>query len=208
MKEMKAKIAKLEAKVVDDKATGGDKKESVIDKKASDDKIGKCPVCDTFHYYESRRGSTKGQNLTSAFLSACPKYVVANVDARSTMIVDNKACAVCTDWRHERPACLFKKPKPCRETDCCTNHHSTMHGSTNPKVMAIKMTSTQDDLNQYGLLPMAHYVFKEVNQGTTVFMDKGSNTSLIRTKLANALFLKGKIKLTIVIKAFDGTTQA
>ena len=73
MKEMKAKIAKLKAKVVDDKAAGGEKKESVYDKKASEDKIGKCPVCDNFYYYKSRRGSTKGQTLASVFLSACPK---------------------------------------------------------------------------------------------------------------------------------------
>ena len=68
--------------------------------------------------------------------------------------------------------------------------------------MAIKMTSTQDDLVQYGPLPMIHYVFKEVNQGNTVFMDEGSNTSLITTKLANALFLEGKVKLTTVLKAW------
>ena len=129
--------------------------------------------------------------------------MAANVDARSTMIVDDKACTVCTDWRQERPAYLIKKPEPCRETDCRANHHSTLHGLTNPKVMAIKMTSTQDDLKQYGFLPMVHYVFKEVNQGTTVFMDEGSNTLLITTKLANALFLKGKVKLTTVLKACD-----
>ena len=112
-------------------------------------------------------------------------------------------CAVCTDWRHERPACLFKRPKPCKEADCRANHHTTLHGSTNPRVMSIKMTLIQDDPEQYGLLPMIHYVFKEVNQGTTVFMDEGSNTSLITTKLANALFLKGKVKLTTVLKACD-----
>ena len=74
--------------------------------------------------------------------------------------------------------------------------------------MLIKMTSIQDDLEQYGLLPMIHYVIQEVNQGTTVFMDEGSNTSLITTKLANALFLKGKVKLTTVLKACDRTTQS
>ena len=70
------------------------------------------------------------------------------------------------------------------------------------------MTSTQDDLDQYGLLPIVHYVFKEVNQGTTVFMDEGNNTSLITTKLANALFLKGKVRLTTVLKACDQVGQS
>ena len=74
--------------------------------------------------------------------------------------------------------------------------------------MAIKMISTQDDLDQYSLLPMIHYVFKEVNHGTTVFMDEDSNTSLITTKLANALFLKGKVRLTTVLKACDRVGQS
>ena len=73
------------------------------------------------------------------------------------------------------------------------NHHTTLHGSTNPKVMTIKMTLKEEDSEQFGLLPVIHYIFKEVNQGTTIFMDKGSNTSLITTKLATALYLKGKV---------------
>ena len=55
---------------------------------------------------------------------------------------------------------------------------------------------------------MIHYIFKDVNQGTTIFLDKGSNTSLITKKLANALYLKGKVQLTTVLKACDKATQA
>ena len=96
-KETKAKVSKIEAKVTDAKATENGKKENAYNKKASKDKIGKCPGCNIFHYYISRRGSNKGQSLASAFLTACPKYMNAAVEARATMIVDNKACAVCTD---------------------------------------------------------------------------------------------------------------
>ena len=58
--------------------------------------------------------------------------------------------------------------------------------------MTIKMTSNKEASEQYSLLPVIHYVFKKINQGTTIFMDKGSNTLLITSKLANALYLKGK----------------
>ena len=34
-------------------------------------------------------------------------------------------------------------------------------------------------------------------------MDEGSNKSPIRTKLADSLFLEGKVKLTTVLKACD-----
>ena len=127
-KETKAKVAKIEAKVTDAKATRNDKKETVYDKKASEEKIGKCPSCNIFHYYQSRRGSTKGESLASAFLTACPKYTNAAVKARATMIVDNKACAVCADRRHKCLACLLTRPKPCKETGCTGNHHTLIHG--------------------------------------------------------------------------------
>ena len=74
--------------------------------------------------------------------------------------------------------------------------------------MTIKMTSNEEALEQFGLLPIIHYVFKEVNQGTTIFMDEGSNTSLITSKLANALYLKGKVQCTTVLKACDKDTKA
>ena len=74
--------------------------------------------------------------------------------------------------------------------------------------MTIKMTSEEEDSEQFGLLPMIHFILKEVNQGTTIFMDEGSNTLLIMTKLANALYLKGKVQLTTILKACDKATQA
>ena len=44
--------------------------------------------------------------------------------------------------------------------DCKANHHTTLHGSTHPKVMAIKTLSMsgpdQDNLADTGLLPMIH----------------------------------------------------
>ena len=39
-------------------------------------------------------------------------------------------------------------------------------------------------------------------------MDEGSNTLLITSKLANALYLKGKVQRTTVLKACDKDTQA
>ena len=97
IEEVKAKIDKLEAKVVDNKAAGGEKDESAHDTIAFKEKVGPCPLCEHFHYYESRKGKTKGQFLVSAFLSLCPKYIAADVDTRATMIENNNVCSSCTD---------------------------------------------------------------------------------------------------------------
>ena len=48
---------------------------------------------------------------------------------------------------------------------------------------------------------MIDYLFEEANIGTTIFMDEGSNTSFITTKLAEALHLEGEVKLTRIFKA-------
>ena len=63
---------------------------------------------------------------------------------------------------------------------------------------------------EFGMLPMLHYTFDDVNQGTDIFFDEGSNTSLITSKLVHSLYLTGKKRLTTVSKACDreGKTQA
>ena len=71
--------------------------------------------------------------------------------------------------------------------------------------MAIKTTyltvPDEENLMETGLLPMIDYIFKDTSIGTTIFMDEGSNTSFITTKLAEALHLEGEFKLTRIFKA-------
>ena len=81
----------------------------------------------------------------------------------------------------------------------------TPNKSRHPNVMAIKATyltvPDEENLAETGLLPMIYYLFEDANIGTTIFMDEGSNTSLITTKLAEALHLEGKVMLTMIFKA-------
>ena len=68
---------------------------------------------------------------------------------------------------------------------------------------SVEPQRSQGAPDEYGLLPMVHHVFQEVNQATVIFMDEGSNTSLISKTLVNSLFMKGKVKLTSVVKACE-----
>ena len=99
--------------------------------------MGKCPVCSVYHYYTSKKGKTNGRELATAFFTSCPKHKDANIDEKSDYILNNKACAKCTDWRHERTACPKKWEKPCK--DCKANHHTSLHGSKHVKIMAYKV---------------------------------------------------------------------
>ena len=80
--EVKA-IITPEIKMMDNKAAGGEEEKPAYDTQAFKEKVGPCPLCEHFHYYESRKGKTKGQILVSAFLSLCPKYITADVDTRA-----------------------------------------------------------------------------------------------------------------------------
>ena len=111
-------------------------------------------VCSVFHYFEARKGRAAGLTLASSFLTGCPKYMEASIKGRAEIIVSKKACAVCTDWKHERPACPHKRVKPCREEDCKAAHHTSLHGTTNLRVMALKSFSSspeESDLDDYGI---------------------------------------------------------
>ena len=211
IKELKAKLAALEGK-----SEKVEKRPPPLTKESSEEKAGKCPLCQKHHYYTATRGKQAGKELASARLYGCPKYKAMTLDQRGDTIIAKKACAACTDWRHERSACTLKVPKPCKEDGCTANHHTTLHGSTNPKVMALRMNALEssqaeeipeDDGEDYGMLAMLHIIFKDVNQGTIAFIDEGSNTSAVSAKLARALFLQGKVKLTTITRACERTGQ-
>ena len=215
IREIKAKLAALEGKTEQHEDNLA---KSVKKKEASEKKAGKCPICDEYHYFKSTRAPSQGQDIASSCLHACPKYRAMTLDQKTDAIIAHKACAACTDWRHERPSCPSKADKPCREDGCTANHHTSLHGSKNPKVMALRtktevMSNTLHsnksdcDNKESGLLAMLHIIFKEVKQGTIAFIDEGSETSAITAKLARALFLQGKIKLTTITKAFEKSGQ-
>ena len=52
IRDLKAKLAKIEAKT-DDKPAA----RLPYTKELSEQRVGKCPVCDVFHYYKARRES-------------------------------------------------------------------------------------------------------------------------------------------------------
>ena len=209
IKELKAKIAALEGKPEDTER----RSRPVYNKKISEEKAGKCPLCQEHHYFKSTLGASKGKELASAQLRACPKYRAMTLDQKADTIVSKKACAACTDWRHDRSACTSRKPKSCEKDGCTGNHHTSLHGCKNPKIMSFKMNALSseqtedDDPENFGMLAMLHIVFKGVNQGTIAFIDEGSNTSAISTKLAHALYLQGKVKLTTLTRACERTGQ-
>ena len=128
IRDLKAKLAKIKAKT-DVNPTA----KPSYNKELLEERVGKCPVCNVFHYFEARKGRAAGLTLASSFLTGYPKYMETNVEGRANIIVSKKACAVCTDWKHKRPACPYKRAKPCCEKDCKANHHTSLHGMTNPR---------------------------------------------------------------------------
>ena len=82
IKELEARLAKYEAKV--EEKPGANKPYTT---EASEEKVGKCLVCNEFHYFQAKKGKSAGLTLASSFLTGCPKYKEATVEGKADIIV-------------------------------------------------------------------------------------------------------------------------
>lgn len=94
------------------------------------------------------------------------------------------------------------------------NQNTLLHGSKNPKVMMISaknaVVQSLNHLyynNKQGMLEMIHYVFEKWNIGTVIVFNSGSTMSLITTRLAGSLFLKGIEKLLNFLRVGETEPQ-
>ena len=200
---LEAKIYELEVK----RSQGADPEER---KKRSETKVGKCPVCSEYHYWRPK--SDQGQELASDRLSGCPKFKSMTLAEREEAVLKGNACAKCLSWKHERSTCTAIV-RDCPEPNCGRAHHSLLHGTQHHRIMtikkALKLRRKRRQLQQVslpsneGMLEMCHYVFKDVNIGTTFLFDGASTTCLITAKLARLLRLKGKRKWVSIQRQGD-----
>ena len=194
IKSLQARLNALEGRPGGEGAEKRDKLEKNL--KKAEEKIGKCPACDSFHYFTGSRG----HKVVSDKLWACEKFSGLSLEQRVDLVIKKKACASCLSWKHERSAC--EKPRTCSESGCKGNHNKLLHGSTNAKVFALTGGEGEGGL-EVGMLEMFHHVFEDVNIGTTVLTDGGSNISLMTTELASYLHLRGVRKWMSIYRACE-----
>ena len=131
---------------------------------------------------------------------------------REEVVLKGNACAKCLSWKHERSTCTALA-RDCPEPNCGRAHHSLLHGTQHQKIMTIKKVTKlrrkRRHLQQVslpsneGMLEMCHYVFEDVNIGTTFLFDGASTTCLITAKLARLLCLKGKRRWVSIFRQGD-----
>ena len=208
IKALEAKLFHLEAKKPGTPKPDSKSPEEVKEQlKKSEEKSGKCPICDEFHYFKPMG---KGEKRAGDRLSGCEKFRRMSLAEKEDIVIKKKACAKCLSWKHERGACTANAPD-CKENNCGRPHHKLLHGTTNVKILnvrkvmpLVKNKSSELTLpNDEGMLEMSHYVFKKVNIGTTLLFDAGATTSLIKAELARHLGLKGKLKWVSILRAGD-----
>ena len=208
LKMLEAKIYELEVK----RNQGADSEEK---KKKSEEKVGKCPVCSEFHYWRPKSDQT--QELASDRLSGCPKFKSMSLKEREEVVLKGNACAKCLSWKHERSNCTATVGD-CPESNCGRPHHSLLHGTQHHKIMALqkvmRLRRKRRPLqhatlpSNEGFLEMCHYVFEDVNIGTTFLFDGASTTCLITAKLARLLCLKGKRRWVSILRQGDKEPEA
>ena len=130
-------------------------------------KAGPCVICQEIHTFVNKNNI---ENLDSKVYK-CPTFLEMNVTEKAEAVRDNKICAVCLDYRHERTAC--KQKKSCKKKNCNFLHHHMLHGTSISYVNSqFKSSSTKE--SPVILLHMISHVLPNINHRLVFFMDEGA----------------------------------
>ena len=170
-------------------------------------KIGVCPNCKVHHYYTSR----SQELFVSGSLSGCDYFSSLSPQMRAELVVKLRACAQCLRWDHQRAECVYGK-RACGVQSCTLLHNAKIHGTRVHAVNSLvtgcafrpkKGGISQDDCEEPPMM-FLHFIshrFKHKSITLTLFLDDGSECSLITTKAAGFLSLRGVEKLTHLLGA-------
>ena len=164
-------------------------------------KYGACPVCKEYHTWVPKQGFNKGTHLPSDRLYDCPQFAKKPVSEQGQWIKDKDACALCMSHSHVVDNCTAKTVVVCdipvNGVVCGRKHNKMLHGA--PAMMNHQKRATINVYQQPEfvahepevLLHMVSHVIQGVE--VVIFMDDGSNASMITHKLAKRLGLKGEV---------------
>ena len=155
-----------------------------------------CPECNMIHQYYSY-GSRKTEN--SDRFSSCPKFRAGTNTEKAELLAKYGACARCTAFGHDKASC--KMTSKCEERGCTQFHHPTVHGTSVAYVNTVKVVNKLKDGQPAKFLHILNHRIKGVNY--LVFLDDGSDCTLITAKAAKRLGLKGFVQTCYMLRCGD-----
>ena len=156
----------------------------------------KCPECNMIHQYYSY-GSRRTEN--SDRFSSCPKFRAGNSTEKAELLAKYGACARCTAFGHEKASC--KITSKCEEGGCTQFHHPSVHGTSIAYVNSLKVVNKLEGGQPEKFLHILNHRIQGVNY--LVFLDDGSDCTLISAKAAKRLGLKGFVQTCYMLRCGD-----
>ena len=161
----------------------------------SDLKGEPCPECATIHEWTLR---STGEVLGSNWFTSCPKFKQGNCSEKAELLAKHGACARCTCYGHDKTKC--RMTAYCGVGGCQLFHHPAVHGSKVAYVNALKVNLLEEQSRDIFLHVVPHKMAGEIYN---MFLDDGSDCSLISARAARRLGLRGWKERSFMIRCGD-----
>ena len=155
-----------------------------------------CPECNVIHeWFNWRTRQSKGSDR----FTNCPKFKAGTSTDRAELLAKHGACARCTGVGHDRASC--KVTTKCEIGGCAETHHPLVHGTSVAYVNALRVVNGIEDSQPAKFLHILSHKF----DGATyiVFLDDGSDSTLISSKAAKRMGLKGFVETCYMLRCGD-----
>ena len=154
-----------------------------------------CPECAVIHEWTvPSTGEVRGSNR---FIN-CPKFKQGDSTDKAELLAKHGACARCTCYGHDKTKCL--QTTYCGVGGCQLFHHPAVHGSKVAYVNAMKVNRLEERSRAIFLHVVPH---KMAGEMYNMFLDDGSDCSLISAKAARRLGLRGWKQRCSMIRCGD-----
>ncbi|XP_045032663.1 uncharacterized protein LOC123474519 [Daphnia magna] len=124
-------------------------------------------------------------------LADCEDFKAMTVGERVTFCMRHRLCFSCFGTKHSASNCTTKRA--CRHQDCPYSHHPLLHDSI--KVSTNKARSTTARMNRQrvalGMMRLKIQAADGTWQEANVFVDEGSDSTLMRSAFATSLKIQG-----------------
>ena len=143
-------------------------------------KIGKCLLCKELHTYVSQ----SRQLFVSGSFKACDKFKDMDVNQKAKLIEQQKACALCLQWGHQRADCT-RNIGVCPENNCGLQHNKLLYSNNVWYCNNVEIYSFHDCEEGARLL----HIMKITMPGleAAVMLDTGADFSFVAIVVVKAL---------------------
>lgn len=126
-------------------------------------------------------------------LTECDQFKELSIGERVTLCIRHHLCFCCFSLRHSVQDCPIKKP--CKQRDCRYSHHELPHDFNKLPITRAKPSSARAGRQRVDLGMMRLEIQSTDNRSSVrvnVFVDEGSDSTLMTSSCASKLQLRGE----------------